>query len=208
MLTTTQRGGNHEGVRHLMDITSDTLITVIVILVVGGPLAYFIGLAQSRRQRLEDRRAEVIAELFRHLYIVQDAFIKWSHLEEEGATSRQVVADRYAKRGVAAFETLNDLIHYYYSNKPWLYQSTSAKKVEEFIKMAKNIANSHPPDLKDIDFLKTEEGRKASIRMSVAMPQLMSSLIEEFREIINPPPWYVRALEWLETRGRKDDAQQ
>ena len=195
MLTTTQRGGNHEGVRHLMDITSDTLITVIVTLVVGGPLAYFIGLAQSRRQRLEDRRAEVIAELFRHLYI-------------EGATSRQVVADRYAKRGVAAFETLNDLIHYYYSNKPWLYQSTSAKKVEEFIKMAKNIANSHPPDLKDIDFLKTEEGRKASIRMSVAMPQLMSSLIEEFREIINPPPWYVRALEWLETRGRKDDAQQ
>ena len=190
-----------------MDITSNTLITVVVTFVVSGPLAYFIGLAQSRRQRLEDRRAEVIAELVRHLYIVQNAFYKWSHLEEEGATSRQVVADRYAKRGAAAFETLNDLILYYYSNKPWLYQSTSAKNVEEFIKMAKNIANSHPPDLQDIDFLKTEEGQKASIRMSVAMPQLMSRLIEEFGEIINPPPWYLHALEWLEARGRKDDAQ-
>jgi hypothetical protein len=62
------------GVRQLMDVTGDTLITVVVTLVVGGPLAYVIGLVQSRRQRLEDRRAEVIAELFRHLYIVQDAF--------------------------------------------------------------------------------------------------------------------------------------
>jgi hypothetical protein len=185
-----------------MDIPSDTLITVVLTLVVSGPLAYVIGLAQSRRQRLEDRRAEVIAELFRHLYIVQDAFYKWSHLEEEGATSRQVVADRHAKRGVAAFETLSDLKLYYCSNEPWLYQSTSAA-VEDFIKLAESIANSHPPDLKDIDFFKTDEGHLASIRMSVAIPQLMSSLIEEFREIINPPPRYVRALEWLETRGKK-----
>ena len=196
-----------EAVRQLMDVTGDTLITVVVTLVVGGPLAYVIGLAQSRRQRLEDRRAEVIAELFRHLYIVQDAFYKWSHLEEEGATSRTVIADRHAKRGVAAFETLSDLKLYYYSNKPWLYQSTSAK-VEDFIKLAESIANSHPPDLKDIDFFKTDEGHRASIRMSVAIPQLMSSLIEEFRGIINPPPRYVRALEWLETRGKRDDAQQ
>jgi hypothetical protein len=108
-----------EDVRQLMDVTGDTLITVVVTLVVSGPLAYVIGLAQSRRQRLEDRRAEVIAELFRHLYIVQDAFY-----------------------------------------------------------------------------------------MSVAIPQLMNSLIEEFREIINPPPRYVRALGWLETRGKRDDAQQ
>jgi hypothetical protein len=197
-----------EDVRQLMDITSDTLISAIVALLVSGPVAYVVGLAQSRRQRLEERRAEVIAELFRLLYIVQDAFIKWSHLEKEGATSRQVVADRYAKRGVAAFEALNDLILYYYSNEPWLYPSTSAKKVEEFVKMAESITDSHPPNLKDIDFRKTDEGQRASIRMSVAMPQVMSSLIEEFREIINPPPWYVRALEWLEARGKRGDAQQ
>jgi hypothetical protein len=189
-----------------MHVTGDTLITVVVTLVVGGPLAYVIGLAQSRRQRLEDRRAEVIAELFRHLYIVQDAFYKWSHLEEEGATSRTVIADRHAKRGVAAAETLSDLKLYYYSNKPWLYQSTSAK-VEDFIKLAQNIFDSHPRDLKNIDFFKTDEGRRASMRMSIAMPQVMNSLIEEFRTIMNPPPWYVRALKWLETRGKRDDAQ-
>jgi hypothetical protein len=196
-----------EDVRQLMDGMGGTLITAIVTLVVGGPVAYVIGLAQSRRQRLEDRRAEVIAELFRHLYIVQDAFYKWSHLEEEGATSRIVIADRHAKRGVAAFETLSDLKLYYYSNEPWLYQSTSAK-AEDFIKLAESIANSHPPDLKDIDFFKTDEGHRASIRMSIAMPQFMNSLIEEFRTVLYPPPRYVRALEWLETRGKRDDAQQ
>jgi hypothetical protein len=196
-----------EDVRQLMDGMGGTLITAIVTLVVGGPVAYVIGLAQSRRQRLEERRAEVIAELFRQLYIVQDAFFKWSQLEEAGATSRKVIADRHAERGKAAFKTLSELKLYYYSNEPWLYQSTSAR-VEDFIKLAESIVNSHPRDLKNIDFLKTEEGRRASIRMSIAMPQVMSSLIEEFRTILNPSPWYVRALEWLEARGRRKDAQQ
>jgi hypothetical protein len=141
------------------------------------------------------------------LYIVQDAFFKWSHLEEEGAPSRIVIVDRHAKRGVAAFETLNDLKLYYYSNEPWLYPSTSAR-VKEFIELAESIANSHPPDLKNIDFRKTDEGHRASIRMSIAMPQVMNSLIEEFRTVLYPLPWYVRALEWLETRGKRDGAQQ
>jgi hypothetical protein len=196
-----------EDVRQLMDGTGDTLITAIVALLVSGPVAYVVGLAQSRRQRLEERRAEVIAELFRHLYIVQDAFHKWSHPEEAGATSREVIADRHGERGMAAMNTLSDLKLYYYSNEPWLYPSTSVR-VKECIELAESIVDSHPSNLKDIDFLETDEGRRVSMRMSIAMPQFMNSLIEEFRTVLYPPPWYVRALEWLETRGKRDDAQQ
>jgi hypothetical protein len=105
---------------------------------------------------------------------------------------------------------LSDLKLYYYSNEPWLFPSTSAR-VEEFIKLAESIVDSHPPDLKDIDFLETEEGRWASMRMSLAMPVVMSKLIREFRTVLYPPPWYdapLRALEWLQTRTRRDDAQE
>src|SRR5215217_6625457 len=169
-----------------------TLITAIVTLVVGGPVAYVIGLAQSRRQRLEERRAEVIAELFRHVYVLQDAFFHWSYLNREGANSRQVVADRHAEQGKAAIKSLNDLKLYFYSNEPWLFPSTSAR-VKEFIERAESIVDSHPRNLKDIDFLETDEGHRASIRMSIAMPQFMNSLIEEFRTVLYTPPWYVRA---------------
>ncbi len=51
-----------EGVRWLMDGIGGTLITAVVSLIVGRPLAYFIALERSRRERLEEKRAGVIAE--------------------------------------------------------------------------------------------------------------------------------------------------
>jgi hypothetical protein len=200
-----------EDVRQLMDGMGATLITAIVTLVVGGPVAYVIGLAQSRRQRLEERRAEVIAELFRHVYVLQDAFFHWSYLNREGANSRQVVADRHAEQGKAAIKSLNDLKLYFYSNEPWLFPSTSAR-VKEFIELAESIVNSFPPDLKDIDFLQTEAGRRAAARMTVKLPgRLMDGLIQEFRTVLYPPPWYdrpLRALKWLEKRARRNGSQE
>jgi hypothetical protein len=157
-----------------MDGISDTLITAAVRLIVGGPVAYVIGLAHSRSQRIEERRAEVIAELFRHLYIVHDPFFQWSSLNVAGATSREVIADRHGKHGVAAINTLNDLKLYFYSNEPWLFPSTSAG-VKKFLNLAESIVNSYPPNLKDIDFLYTNEGRATSKRMRVDLPVLMGT---------------------------------
>ena len=75
-----------------MDGIGNTLIAAVVTFVVGGPVAYYFGLQQSRRQRLEEKRAEVIAGLFRHFYLVQDAFFHWSTLSFAGATTREDIA--------------------------------------------------------------------------------------------------------------------
>jgi len=193
-----------------MDGIGNTLITAIVALLVGGPLAYFIGLQRSRRERLEEKRAEVIAELFRHFYLVQDAFYRWSHLSFAGATTREVVEERHAEQGKAAIESLNDLKIYVYANEPWLPPSTAAR-VKEFIKLAESIVNSHPPDLKNIDFHWTDEGRRAADRMRFELPVFMGSLLREFRTFLYPPPLYlapVRLLAWIESRTRRDDTQE
>ena len=177
-----------------MDCTGGTLtgalIGAVVALVVGGPVAYYVGLLQSRRQRLEDKRTEVIAQLFGYVYVLQDAYLHWAYLNREGASSRQVVADRHAKQGQAAIKSFNDLKLYYYSNEPWLAPSSSAK-VKEFIELAESIVKSFPPNLKDIDFLQTEEGRKAIARMTVKLPGLVDGLTSEFRTFLHPPrPWW------------------
>lgn len=194
-----------------MDGLGNTLITAFVTIVVGGPLAYFIGLERSRRERLEEKRAEVIAGLYRHFYLVQDAFYHWSHLSFAGATTREVVEERHAQQGKAAIESLNGLKIYYYSNEPWLPPSTSAR-VEEFINLAESIVNSHPPDLKNIDFHWTDEGRRASDRMRIELPVFMGSLLREFRTVLYPVPWYydqpLRLLAWIQDRTRRDDPQE
>ena len=193
-----------------MDGIGNTLITAVVTLVVGGPVAYFIGLQRSRRERLEEKRAEVIAELFRHFYLVQDAFYHWSNLSFEGATTREVIEERHAEQGKAAIQNLNDLKIYFYANEPWLPPSTAAR-VEEFIKLAQSIVNSHPPDLKNIDFHWTDEGRRASDRMRFELPVFMGSLLREFRTFLYPPPWYdapLRLLAWIQSRTRRADSQE
>ncbi len=193
-----------------MDGIGNTLIAAVVTFVVGGPVAYYFGLQQSRRQRLEEKRAEVIAGLFRHFYLVQDAFFHWSTLSFAGATTREDIAERHADQGKAAIESLNDLKIYYYSNEPWLTPSTSAR-VEEDIKLAESIVNAHPADLKKLDFHWTDEGREASNRMRTELPVFMGSLLREFRTFLYPPPWYdapLRFLAWLQSRNRKDDPQE
>jgi hypothetical protein len=159
-----------------MDGIGNTLITAFVTLLVGGPLAYVIALERSRHERLEEKRAEVIAELYRHFYLVQDAFWHWSHLSFAGAKNREVVEERHAEQGKAAIESLNGLKIHFFANEPWLPPSTAAR-VKEFINLAQSIVNSHPPDLKNIDFHWTDEGRRASERMRIELPVFMGSLL-------------------------------
>ena len=98
---------------------------------------------------------------------------------------------------------------YFYANEPWLPSSIAAR-VEEFIKLAQSIVNSHPPDLKNIDFHWTDEGRRASERMRIELPVFMGNLLREFRTFLYPPPWYdapLRLLAWIESRTRRNEPQ-
>lgn len=81
-----------------MDAMVTALITAVVGAVVGGSVAYFFGLHRSRKERLEEKRAEVIAELSRLLFEVQDSYLHWTTLSfPPGVGGDEVVERRVEK---------------------------------------------------------------------------------------------------------------
>jgi hypothetical protein len=58
----------------------NALIGAVVGALLSAPLAFFFGLERSRHERLEEKRALVIADPSRLLFEVQDTFSHWAHL--------------------------------------------------------------------------------------------------------------------------------
>jgi hypothetical protein len=144
----------------------DALIGVVVGALLTAPLTYFFGLERSRHERLEEKRALVIAELSRLLFEVQDNFSHWSHLSSFFPDEPyERVADRQEQKGKAAVESNNELIRCYQSNAAWLHPGTAAK-LEHFLVATQEFISTYSPELRNVPQQWSPESRKA------AKPQL------------------------------------
>ena len=182
------------------------LITGLITLVVGGPIAFFFGLQQRRRERFEERRDEVIARLSGLMYQVQDHYFHWGNpgFFPPGESEENIV-QRHVEKATAAVQSQNELILYFFSNEAWLDPELAAR-VEDFIRTIKSITDAHPPDLKDIAFQLTPDGQRLSRRMRQEIAPLREDIIRDFKATLYPPPWYdvpLRLLERLRTSNRQ-----
>jgi hypothetical protein len=195
------RGGEGQGCKMRgMDAVVAALITIIV----GGPIAYFLGNRRLRYERLYERRAEVIARLCELLAAVQRGVVDVTHPLQPSDVDRR----EQAKEAQRAFF---ELVHYYHSNEVWLEPDT-CKKVETFMDNVHLTLGDYLDDLDERGYPQTPEGREQGLRILRDTQPLRRELIDEFRVILYPPPWYdapLRFLERIPARNRKvnsDDA--
>src|SRR5215204_5795046 len=170
----------------------DAFIGAVVGALLSAPLAFFFGLERSRHERLEERRALVIAELSRLLFEVQDNFAHWANLSFL-PKNYESMADYQEEKGKAAVESNNDLIRCYQSNVAWLDPRTAAK-LDQFVRITQEIVRTYTPDLRDIQQQMSTESRQVAARMRSEIPPLREDLIQEFRDILHPIPWWQKVF--------------
>lgn len=86
-------------------------------------LAYFLGLRHRRFERLEEKRAEVLAELSGLLFDVEDRYRTWyepSLRTPEAWHSTDEIRGKVAERAQAVVESVNALTRCYHRNIAWL----------------------------------------------------------------------------------------
>lgn len=180
-----------------MNAVTAALITVIV----GGPIAYFLGNRRLRYERLYERRAEVIAQLSEHLFLMQRSLLVWTNPFQSSDV------DRDEQRREAS-EAFNNLIAYFRSNSIWLDRRT-CDKIESLISTAHDAAYTYADELNERGYPRDKVGRDASLRLRSELGALRGELEDEFRAILYPAPWYdapLRFLERMQARNRKADS--
>jgi uncharacterized protein (DUF58 family) len=97
--------------------------------VVGAALTYYFGLRKSRFERLEERRAEVLAELSGLLFEVENKYRKWylPSLRPSPGHTMEEIRGKVAERAGATVESLNTLTRCYYHNVAWLDPDVAAR---------------------------------------------------------------------------------
>lgn len=159
---------------------------------VASLLAYFLGLRRSRYERLEEKRAEVIAELSRLLFEVQNKYVHWYLPSLRGGHTPAEVRGESAEKGATAIESLVALEHYYHSNVAWLDLGT-ADRIEGAISELDELTEEYGgPGTGNTYFQVTDKGVEIANRMRDRIPAIRDELIREFRDILYPYKWRAR----------------
>jgi hypothetical protein len=95
-----------------------------------------------------------------------------------------------------------ELVHYFYSNEMWLEEDTCLK-IEKFTQFAYQKMGEYVDDLNDRGYPTSEEGRELGSRIMSEILPLRRELINEFRAIVYPAPWYESALTSLGLKTRE-----
>jgi hypothetical protein len=181
----------------------DAVVAALITVIVGGPIAYFLGNRRLRYERLYERRAEVIAQLSEHLYLMQRSLMIWTNPFQSSNVDR----DEQRRKASEAFD---NLLAYYHSNSIWLDRRT-CDKMDSLISTAYEAAYTYADELNERGYPQNKVGRDASLRLRSELSALREELEEEFRAILYPAPWYdapLRFLGRIPTQKRKpgDDA--
>jgi hypothetical protein len=177
----------------------DALVPLVVA-VVGGIGGYVLGNRRLKYEHLHERRAGVIARLCELLATVQHGVLGFTDPFQSGGADREAQA-REAQRSFI------ELVDYYRANEVWLDPDT-CKKIESFLTNVHLPLGEYFDDLDERGYPKTSEGRSAATRIIQETQPLRRELIDEFRAILYPSPWYdapLRLLARLPRRNRKDD---
>lgn len=158
----------------------------VIATLLGGPVAYLLGLRRSRYERLEEKRAEVIAELSRLLFEVDEKHFHWY---------RQTAAESLKEKGQISAESLEILIRYFHSNVVWLDSGTAAR-VEDFVEELRDMGRHYYAHLVTTDFQVTAEGNETARNSLDRVRAMREEIIREFREILYPHEWWARVFPW------------
>jgi hypothetical protein len=172
----------------------------LVIAVVGGIGGYVLGNRRLKYEHLHERRAGVIARLCELLVAFQHGVVGFTHPFQSGSADR-------ANQAQEAQRSFSELVDYYRANEVWLDPDT-CEKIESFITNVQLPLDEYFDDLDERGYPTSPEGRSAANRITQETQPLRRELIEEFRAILYPPPWYAaprRLLAWLQNRPRKGD---
>lgn len=163
----------------------------------GGPVAYLLGLRRSRYERLEEKQAEVIAELSRLLFEVDEKHFHWY---------RQTAAESLKEKGQIAAESLEILIRYFHSNVVWLDSGTAAR-VENTVEELRDMGSRYYADLITIDFQMPAEGNELARNSLDKVRAMREDIIKEFREILYPQEWWTRIFPWrVRLKRRREES--
>jgi hypothetical protein len=177
----------------------DAVLAAIVTVVVGGLGGYLLGNRRMRYERLYAQRAEVLSTLGSLLYKVQRGFVTFTSLLQSGDPDRK---EQLEEANRAFFE----LVHYFYSNEMWLEEDTCLK-IEKFTQFAYLKMGEYVDDLNERGYPQSAEGREIGNRIMSEIQPLRRELINEFRRILYPAPWYEPLLKTptrVERQGRRE----
>jgi hypothetical protein len=164
----------------------DAVVAAIVTVVLGGLGGYLWGNRRLKYERLYGQRAEVLSRLGELLYEVQRLFVTYTSPFQSSEADRK---EHMEEANRAFFE----LVHYFYSHEMWLEEDTCLK-IEKFTQFAYVNMGKYVDDLDERGHPSSAEGREMSTRMLRELQPLRRELINEFRTIVYPAPWYESAL--------------
>jgi hypothetical protein len=179
----------------------DAVVAIIAILL-SGFSGYLWGNRRLKHERLYERRAEVLSRLGELLYEVQGGFLTFTSPLQSGEADRK---EQMEEANRAFFE----LVHHFYSNEMWLEEDTCLK-IEKFTQFAYLNMGAYVDELDERGHPGSAEGREIGQRMMNELQPLRRELIDEFRAIVYPAPWYASLLAslGLKTKQSSENSQE
>jgi hypothetical protein len=174
----------------------DAVVAAIVAALVSGFSGYLWGNRRLKYERLYERRAEVLSRLGELLYEMERGFVTFASYFQSGEPDRK---EQMGEANRAFFE----LVHHFYSNEMWLEEDTCLK-VEKFTQFAYQKMGEYVDDLNERGYPRSAQGREIGERIMNELQPLRRELINEFRAIVYPPPWYESALASLGLKTKKE----
>jgi NurA-like 5'-3' nuclease len=176
----------------------DAVVAAIVAALLSGFSGYLWGNRRLKYERLYGQRAEVLSTLGKLLYRVQRGFVDFTSLSKSGEPS-EARKEQLEEANRAFFE----LVHYFYANEMWLEEDTCLK-IEKFTQFAYLKMGEYVDDLNERGYPQSAEGLEIGNRIKSEIQPLRRELINEFRAIVYPAPFYESALSTLGARTKRD----
>jgi hypothetical protein len=168
-----------------MDAVAPLLAAALTV-VVGTLLGYIVGNRRLKYERILERRAEVIAEMTKMMASLQRSLDKMSRTGIDAEERRENRAQ--------ASQTLAELGEYFARNEVWLSRETCRKIEDLFFTLGMSLEDylqvGHGPDPLD-----AHPNQRMQLLSMIATRR--DELLEEFRDILYPQPWYDPPRRWL-----------
>ncbi len=188
-------------------MTIPTLVVATVAGALAGALAsvflsYFLGLRSNRLVRLQEKYAEVLAELSGLLFEVEDKYQKWYAPSLRTPQAMLTTSERkgkVAERRAATIDSLNALTRCYHRNIAWLEPDVAARidsAITELQKMLYEYGRFGPDNT---HFTVSEKGVQVAKAMEDRIPKIRKELVDEFRGIVRPPSLWSRLWRRIKT---------
>jgi hypothetical protein len=170
-----------------MDALTAVMAGALTTAIVGGLVGYVLGYRKTQWERLYEQRAEVIAELSRLLWRFQDTALRATNPDRPQARAQKIAANEQA---------YDDLQNHFFGHTAWL--SAEVREIMEmYLKDMAITLGAYNHDLNEEGQPSTDIGDRAAKRIFDTVSLVRHDLDNAFRDILYPPEWHERPLQWL-----------